>query len=167
MVNSDGITLEKDSFKDKLIPWYFVLFFLVVFIVNGFFVYFAVSSFTGVTTEGAYTKGVAYNEVVAQKRKQDALGWQDNFSLENDGDHYKISLSFSDKKSGELIPIDKVTGILFRPSNSGHDLNLNFTNSEETYVAEFIPPLKGQWEAHIVAYKGDNLIKHRYDVTIK
>jgi len=56
------------SLKDKLIPWYFVIFFLVLFIVDGIFVYLATSTHTGVVTENAYEKGLRYNEVIERAR---------------------------------------------------------------------------------------------------
>lgn len=59
-----------EQLRDRLIPWYFVMAFLVVFAVNGFFVYMAVSTNHGVVTENAYKKGLDYNNVVAQIRKQ-------------------------------------------------------------------------------------------------
>jgi nitrogen fixation protein FixH len=54
------------------IPLYFVMAFLVVFIVNGIFVYMAVTTNHGVVTENAYEKGLRYDEVVAEIRTLNA-----------------------------------------------------------------------------------------------
>lgn len=59
--------------RDKLIPWYFVMAFMVVFVVNGIFVYLAVNTNNGVVTENAYEKGMDYTRIVTEVRKQRAL----------------------------------------------------------------------------------------------
>lgn len=58
--------------KDRFIPWYFVMAFAVVFAVNGFFVYKAVTTSHGVVTENAYEKGLQFNDVVKQVRERRA-----------------------------------------------------------------------------------------------
>ena len=56
--------------KDRLIPWYFVIAFLIVFTVNGFFVYMAIRTNHGVVTENAYEKGLEYNAIVKKVQAQ-------------------------------------------------------------------------------------------------
>jgi len=57
---------------------FFVLagFFSVMFAVNGFFVFRAISSFPGEEEPKSYLQGVAYNEVLQNRRAQEALGWR-------------------------------------------------------------------------------------------
>lgn len=59
--------------SDKWIPWYFVLVFLVVVCVNGFFVYTAVTTHTGLVTKSPYEKGLSYNKKIAEARRQENL----------------------------------------------------------------------------------------------
>ncbi|MCI5050219.1 MAG: FixH family protein [Rickettsiales bacterium] len=56
--------------RDRLIPWYFVMAFMVVFIVNGIFIYYATGTHKGVVTENPYEKGLAFDEIVNEVRKQ-------------------------------------------------------------------------------------------------
>lgn len=63
---------RKSRIPDSYIPLYFVLAFLVVFAVNGIFVYLAVSTNHGVVTENAYEKGLDYDRIVIEVRKQKA-----------------------------------------------------------------------------------------------
>ncbi len=58
--------------KDRLIPWYFVMAFLVVFAVNGVFIYLATSTHPDVVTENAYEKGLAYDRIVEEVRQHKA-----------------------------------------------------------------------------------------------
>jgi len=60
--------LPDSRFWDRMIPWYFVLAFLVVFAVNGVFVYLAVSTKHDLVVENAYENGVNYNEIVRDVR---------------------------------------------------------------------------------------------------
>jgi nitrogen fixation protein FixH len=53
-----------------------LIFFGVIFVVNGVFIYLARSTFTGVSTEDAYHKGLAYNDVIRAAGSQHTLGWQ-------------------------------------------------------------------------------------------
>lgn len=62
----------KPPLKDRIIPWYFVMAFAVIFAVNGLFVYLATSTNKGVVTENAYEKGRDYNHIVEEVRKQKA-----------------------------------------------------------------------------------------------
>ena len=63
---------NKAPLKDRIIPWYFVMAFLVIFAVNGLFVYLATTTHNGVVTENAYEKGLDYERIVDEVRKQKA-----------------------------------------------------------------------------------------------
>ena len=52
-----------------------VAFFGVVFAVNGVFFWFASDSWTGLSTEDAYRKGIAFNDQLARADAQKRLGW--------------------------------------------------------------------------------------------
>ncbi|MCW8086112.1 FixH family protein [Sabulicella glaciei] len=61
--------------KSRWIPWVFVGGMGVVVAVNAVLITSAVGTFTGVTTGRAYDRGRAYNHVIEEGRRQDALGW--------------------------------------------------------------------------------------------
>ena len=54
-------------------------FFGVMLAVNGVFVHFATATFSGVSTEDAYRKGLHYNETIAAFQVQQATGWHPPF----------------------------------------------------------------------------------------
>ncbi len=68
-VSSSAETKPSDR-RDRMIPWYFVMAFGVVFAVNGMFVYLAVSTNHGVVTENAYEKGLDYDRIVEEVRQK-------------------------------------------------------------------------------------------------
>ena len=45
-------------------------FFVVMFVVNGIFVYFALATFSGGDTSNPYRKGLHYNEMLAADERQ-------------------------------------------------------------------------------------------------
>lgn len=63
------------------IPWIFVGGMLIVVVVNAVMVWFALSTFPGLTTTQSYDRGRAYNQVIAEAARQDALGWSARVSL--------------------------------------------------------------------------------------
>lgn len=67
---------------DRWIPAMFFLFFLVVFSVNGVFIYLANTTWVGLVTEDPYHRGVNYNEVLAAERAQQSLGWSHELALD-------------------------------------------------------------------------------------
>lgn len=131
--------------SDKYIPLYFVAFFTVVFAVNGVFVYKAVSTHTGVVTEDAYEKGLAYNKVIAAVDAQEALGLTSKIEvLGND-----IIYSLTDK-NGKLVKAD-VSARLIRPNQSGYDYDVKLQAEDGQYKAEANFPLKGLWRIEVLA----------------
>jgi nitrogen fixation protein FixH len=59
--------------------------FAVVLAVNGTFAYFAISTWPGYAQNDAYERGLRYNDVLEEARRQKALGWTSNISAERDG----------------------------------------------------------------------------------
>ena len=58
--------------------WYLFIYisvFGVVLIVNLFFMFSAVHSFSGLSTDQAYDKGLKYNQEIAAAKQQQLLGW--------------------------------------------------------------------------------------------
>ncbi|MGB0086886.1 MAG: FixH family protein [Rhodomicrobiaceae bacterium] len=90
-------------------------FFGVMFAVNGVFVYFALSTFSGVDSPTAYQDGLKYNERIEEGRRQQALGWSHKVLLEKNG---KIELAMTDAK-GEPVAGLAVSGQIGRPVD-GH-----------------------------------------------
>ncbi|PIW26626.1 MAG: hypothetical protein COW30_14050 [Rhodospirillales bacterium CG15_BIG_FIL_POST_REV_8_21_14_020_66_15] len=58
-----------------------VSFFGVIVAVNLSFVYFALDSWPGLTTQKAYEEGLAYNKTLEGAARQDAMGWRSHVGL--------------------------------------------------------------------------------------
>ena len=55
----------------------FAAFFGVVFAVNGIMVFMALSSWSGLSTDHPYERGLRYNKTLEAMAQRDALGWQE------------------------------------------------------------------------------------------
>ncbi|WP_417466224.1 FixH family protein [Kordiimonas sp.] len=133
--------------SDRLIPWYIVAFFVVVAILDGIFVYIATSTHTGVVSEQAYDKGLAYNETVAAAEKQAALGWQHSISHE-DG---RLIFTLTDG-DGAALKDAAVKAVIRRPIGDTADFTLELRQIVDgRYEAPISFPANGQWDARIYA----------------
>ena len=138
---------------DRWIPWTFVAFFAVVFAANGTMVAIGFATWTGVTTDDAYRKGLAYNRVLAAARDQEALGWRADLGFEADGPtRGRVGLALADR-DGRPLPGALVRARFVRPSHQGHDFELPLPAAGEAgrYGAKVELPLPGVWEVRVSA----------------
>ena len=133
-------------------------FFGLVMSVNAVFVYIAVTGFSGIETEDAYVKGLAYNETLAAAEAQKALGWRVNLDTEGlGGDALQVVAEFRDRQGYPLNDLS-INVELRRPTNEGFDQRTSLSlEGEGRYLSTVALPLKGQWDLYLVAEnaKGD------------
>lgn len=127
--------------------FYFLAFFLVIIIANIVFIYLALESRPGVVEESAYEKGLAYNKIIAQAEKQQAMDIQQEASF-SDG---VLSWRLSDS-SGKPIEDAEVSARFLRPTKEGFDFNVALSHKGGgLYSANIDAPLKGEWTAKLEA----------------
>lgn len=135
-----------DPRRSRWIPWAFVGGMLLVVVVNLVMVYFAVSTFTGVTVPRSYERGRGYDAVLAEAARQDALGWRAVLRL----DGGSLSLVATDREGRPVA--GRVEGVLLRPLE-GTEIPLNFApRGGGSWAAEVQPPQPGQWEARLTLF---------------
>lgn len=139
--------IHDDASRYRWVPWLFVAFIGVVVVVNGIMVWFAVTSFTGLQTEGHYVKGLDYNRTLEAERAELALGWTVTVAYEARGEKRgRIVVSARDK-AGAPLDGAAVTARLVRPTQAGHDLSLALApDGEGVYTGEVELPLSGLWD---------------------
>lgn len=136
--------------KGWWIPWTFVGAFLVVLAANGTMLMFALDSFTGIETEQAYRKGLAYNEQIDAAEQQAALGWTVALSVEQSGPtRAVIALDVSDS-AGQPLDGAKAVVHLIRPTQAGYDRSETLSRSAAgRYEATVELPLGGLWDLRV------------------
>jgi len=129
-------------------------FFGLMFAVNGVFVYFALDSFSGVSVEDAYRRGLAYNDVLATQESQDARNWQHSVDFEQLGDGQgRVILNLMDSADRKLENIT-LNATLRRPLVDSADSPVEFLYTGGTYAADLKFSEKGQWDVVILIEGG-------------
>lgn len=137
-------------------PYIFVAGFVLVLLVNLTMAYFATSTFSGLATEHAYEKGLAYNQTLEAARKQEEMGWTVNSTVDpeaNHGAHITVSYLGRDGKPVEDL---NVRATLIRPTAKGHDREVTLARvGPGAYATLQEMPLAGVWDMTVVAHKAD------------
>lgn len=143
-------------------PYVFAAAFGVVIAVNAALVYFATSTFTGLETEGAYEKGLAYNRTLAAAQAQRALGWTAAAEVgpaaapAPEGQRSAtLAVTFRDR-AGAAIEGLAVRARLTRPTTAGFDREIRLEGrGDGRYAAAVVLPMPGQWDLSISAARAD------------
>jgi nitrogen fixation protein FixH len=139
-----------DSRRSLWIPWALCGIFAVFLIANGIMVYFAGESWTGLETEGAYEKGLAYNDTIAAAAAQAALGWQVDIQAgpADQGEAW-VDVRLEDRE-GRPIVARQVWARLVRPTSEGHDRETALASLGAGHYRGVIDlPLPGQWDLRV------------------
>ncbi|MDO8606921.1 MAG: FixH family protein [Phaeospirillum sp.] len=137
-------------------PYIFVAGFVVVLLVNFTMAYFANSTFSGLATDRAYEKGLAYNQTLEAARKQDELGWTVGSNVDPQANHgAHITISYQDRDGKPLEDLT-VRASLVRPTAKGHDREVTLARvAPGTYATAQELPLSGVWDMTVSARGGD------------
>jgi len=136
-------------------PYIFVAGFVLVLLVNLTMAYFAVSTFSGLSTENAYEKGLAYNQALESARKQEEMGWTVNSTVDPEANHgTHITVSYRDR-DGKPVEDLTVRVALVRPTAAGHDREVALARvAPGTYATLQEMPLPGVWDMTVSAHGG-------------
>ena len=152
------MTEEKRPTPSK-IPYIFVAFFAVIFLVNAAFIYFSNKTWRGIVTEDSYQKGLHYNDTLKQVETQKNLGWKTAIKYKNLGAAKgAISVEALDKNSA-IIKGAKVYINCKRPTQEGFDFAQELKFDGTSHKAEITFPLKGQWDVEVVVTKDENVFQ--------
>jgi nitrogen fixation protein FixH len=131
-------------------------FFGMVIAVNGVFIVLALNSWSGLSTDDAYRRGLTYNETLRQAEIQRALGWQVRTDLAPRADgRVRLSVVFTDRAEA---PVEGLTiaGQLRRPSRESDDRPVELTRQGPgRYSTDLDLPLLGQWDLRLRATAPD------------
>ncbi|HWL80717.1 MAG TPA: FixH family protein [Roseomonas sp.] len=138
-----SVTLPEQPRRSGWIPWAFVGGMGLVLAVNGVLVWAALSTFTGVSVGHAYDRGLAYNDVLAETARQDALGWHASVLMDVRG----LVVSVEDEDGKPVA--GTIAGVLVRPIE-GTRVPLGFRPvGPGRFQAAAEVPKRGQWEAQL------------------
>ncbi len=143
--------------KNGLTGWHvlgaMVAFFGVIFAVNGFMTYQALSTFSGIETPNAYQVGRDFNQTLEAAEAQRARGWQvtfdETFVAMPDGTQARVVVTVADAAGSAVSGLDG-TLTFWRPVVQGKDVVAVLTPfTDGTYVAEAVLPARGTWDMRL------------------
>jgi nitrogen fixation protein FixH len=127
-------------------------FFAAVFAVNGWMIYAAVSTHTGLVANEPYRKGLAYNERIAADERQAKLGWFEQLEFGRDG---RLLLTLAQRDSRPVQGL-KVEGVLGRPASNRQDVMLRLIEMAPGHYQAMVPGLSaGSWLITLEARPSD------------
>jgi nitrogen fixation protein FixH len=136
-------TAERSGFTLK--GWHVLAgmigFFATIIAVNIVFITLAVRSFPGEETRRSYVQGLAYNDVLEERRAQEALGWSASVNLTQT----RVMVEVRDAGAE---PVDglRLSGHLRHPADGALDRALTFTQVREGVYAAGVSDLgPGRW----------------------
>ena len=108
----------------------FIVSFAVVFAVNGYMVYEALSTFDGLEVSNPYEKGREYNNDLNAMVAQKTLGWTSAINVEDNGrDHdARLVVTFADK-NGAPLKLLRIRAGFIRPVVGGMDQSKMMTET--------------------------------------
>ncbi len=137
---------EPGTITGKHVLFGMIGFFALVFAVNGYFMYSALRTYTGVVSNEPYRKGLAYNERIAEDKRQNELGWTSQFDI---GTGHVMTLRLADKSARPLTGL-AVTAKIGRPSTNRFDAKLAFLEvAPGIYVVRPEALSEGAWIADV------------------
>jgi nitrogen fixation protein FixH len=126
-------------------------FFALVIAVNVSFAVIAVRSFPGEDVRRSYLQGLSYNETIAARRAQAALGWSATARMAGEAEAASVVVELR-SRTGEPIDTATVTGVLRWPTDARRDRTLVFENAGAGHYAApagALPP--GRWRLRATA----------------
>jgi len=136
---------ERGRLRGVHVLWMMLGFFGLVIGVNAVFITLAVGSFPGEDVRRSYLQGLHYNETIAERRAQAALGWQVSAEAFETGEGRDIAVQFAARDGAPLDGLE-VTGVLMRPTDAREDAGLRFTPcGPGRYCAKLGGSAPGQW----------------------
>ena len=124
-------------------------FFGVVAAVNAVFIVLAMRSFSGVSAEGAYQRGLAWNHELAAAAAQKARDWRVQVEAERADGDVKLRVVVADAAGRPLEGL-AVRAALRRPASQGHDVSVELgASGRGSYAADVGLPLRGQWDLRL------------------
>ena len=148
-------------------PWIFVAMFGVVVAANGALVWLARASFSGLTDEGAYDKGIGYNRALEGAAAQAKLGWRADVAfVPFSAGKGAVEARLADREGKPLDGLE-LEILIRRPAEAGLDRRLTLVpQGAGLFRAEVTLPKSGQWLVRVHAYRGADVFQQETRIIV-
>lgn len=146
--------------RSRYIPWLFVAGFAIVVAVNATMITFAVGSFSGLYTPKPRERGLHYNDVVAEQKSRDALGWRIDATWRADSSRLEVAVSDA---AGRPLGGARAFAELVRPVEKRRPVGVTLAAIGDGRFAGYIDlPMRGNWDLDVVVERdGDRYAQTR------
>jgi nitrogen fixation protein FixH len=155
--------MSETSHNSSWIPWAFVGFFGVVTAVNAVMIWFAVTTFTGLDRDEPYLRGIDYNAVLAEERRQAALGWTAAVAADRD----RLAVDVADRLEQPLEGA-VVYAEITRPVDAALDFTAELAPAGAGHYAAAIDwPVAGRWEILVTVERDGHVFQHHRRLVVR
>jgi nitrogen fixation protein FixH len=143
-----------------------LLFFGLIFTVNGTFFYFAIDSWPGLVTDKPYESGLVYNQILDDAEKQSQLGWESRIDITKAADGYTVTATLHDKNDQPLSGL-AVDVVLRRPVNDVENIQASLLNyAPGIYTATLNLPAQGRWYVDLYVSRDGNTYRSEQEFMV-
>ncbi len=148
-------------------PWIFVAMFGVTVVANGALIWSARSSFSGLSAEGAYDKGIAYNRALEGAAAQEKLGWRAEVAFLPGASGTGVIEARLTDRDGRPIAGLEAEVLLRRPTQAGLDQRRALVaQGSGLFRAEVTVPKPGQWIVRVHAFRDQDVFQQETRVVV-
>ncbi len=124
--------------------------FAVVLGVNFYFIYQAEATYPGEDVQRPYLQGIHYNQVIAARAAQAAMGWHATIGAVRDAaGNAVITVTIADK-TGAPVAHEALAGLLRHPMNEELDHPIAFVaRGDGSYVGRVSGVGAGRWDVEV------------------
>ena len=138
--------------RSRYIPWLFVAGFAVVVTVNATMITFAVGSFSGLYTAKPRERGLHYNDVVAEQKSRDALGWRIDTTWRTETGRLEVAVFDA---VGQPLGGTRIFAELVRPVEKRTPVSVTLATVGDGRFAGYVAlPVRGNWDLDVVIERG-------------
>lgn len=161
------VDMKQRELTGKHVLIMLVAFFGILIAVNIYFAYAAVTSFRGEDVKGSYRQGLEYNQTIAARAEQKALGWTVKANLLTEDDNENALLVLFNDASENPINGLSIEGILRHPTDLQQDKPITFLPLGYGRYEAAINDVSGQWKLRARAKKGEESFLFEHDIIVE
>jgi nitrogen fixation protein FixH len=132
----------------RMVLIWLIAFFCIVAAVNAIMMTAAISTLSGLDSDSPYEAGLAFDQEIAASRAQQALHWQVDAKVEQDGGMTRVEITALDA-DGAPLPGLSATASLAHPTDRRLDRDLAVTQDRPGHFAGVTGAALGQWDVVI------------------
>jgi len=152
----------------RIVLFWMLGFFGIVFAANAMLVQAATSTFGGLETGSSYKAGLMFTQEIASAQRQDALHWHVNGKLTRD--RAGEAVLDINARDGQSAPLTGLTAVarLAHPADARLDHVISLSRSGSGTFHGEAQAQPGQWELIVDFYRGDDrLFRSRSRVMLR